>query len=504
MPKIIKKGAVARSELIKGADFLADCVKSTLGPFGANFFLEKGNKITNDGVTVAREIELPDEIQNRGITALRQASIKTNDEVGDGTTTAVVLAQAVLKEAVRFLGDESKGIIGKKAPVEVMNQISKECTEIVDILKTKAETVKTKEQLIESARVSVKDETLATLIGGMQWELGKDGIIIAEETNDKNCTIDKVKGIRIDNGFGTSMVINNQEKQSLEVSDVDVLMTNNTFHDFKKIIHIFDGMARLGKRKLVIVGRAFSTECIQLCMDNAKQGNFIYPINAPYTDQDEVMKDMAAILGGTYYHYEDRNLEDMMLSDLGHADKIVARRYDAVITGNGNPEARIAELQAILKGEKSEFMKRNIQQRLAQLTNGFAILKVGANSEMERDYKKDKADDCVNAVRSALQEGVVDGAGLAFKQIAETLPDTYILKRPLQSIYEQIMYSAPKDFKIESWVKDPVKVLRIALQNACTIAGTFATAMGATATEVPKPHKCQNCDIMKPHEEESN
>lgn len=496
--KIVKKGSVARNELIKGADFLADSVKSTLGPFGANWFLEKGDKITNDGVTVAKEIELEDEIQNRGVSALRKASIKTNDEVGDGTTTAIVLAQAILKEAIRSLGDESKGVVGKKTPAEVMSQIKIECNEIVDKLKSMADEVKSKEQLIESARVSVKDVELANLIGSTQWELGKDGIIIAEETNNLDCSIEKVNGIRIDNGFGTAMIISNQEKQSLEAFDTRVLMTNNTFHDFNKIKHLFEALGKNKENKLVIIGRAFTSECIQICMENIKNGVYLYPINAPFTDQDEVMKDMAAVLGGVYYNFEDRNLEDIMLSDLGYAKKVIATRYSAIITGNETPTKRIEELNEMLKGEKSEFMKKGIQQRIAQLTNGFAILKVGANSEIERSYKKDKADDCVNAVRSALQEGVVDGAGLAFKQISDSLPDTYILKRPLLSIYEQIMYSAPKGFEIESWVKDPVKVLRIALQNACSVAGTFSTALGATATARPKQH---NCGIIQTYEE---
>lgn len=491
--KIIKIGSDARNELISGAKFLADAVSSTLGPFGANFFLEKGNKITNDGVTVAREIELDDVIQNRGIIALRQSAIKTNDEVGDGTTSAIVLAKAILDEAVKYLGDIKKGIIGKTSPIELMNQINTECKEIIEKLQSMSESVKSKEQLIESAKVSVKDEQLANLIGSTQWELGKDGVILAEETNDKDCSIEIVKGIKIDNGFGTGMIINNQEKQCLEVKDVKVLMTNSVFHDFKKIVKLLQQLERTGETKIVIIARAFSSECIQLCMENIKRGNMIYPINAPFTDQNEIMQDMASVIGGTYFNYEDRNLEDIQLSDLGFADKIISKRYEGIITSNKNPErvqARVLELQEKLKGEPSEFEKKNLQRRIAQLSNGFAIIKIGANSELERAYKKDKADDCVNAVKSALQEGVVDGAGIAFKTISDSLPNTYILKKPLLSIYEQIKSSAPKDFIIEKWVKDPVKVLRVALQNACTVSGTFATAMGATATARPDTCLC--------------
>jgi len=490
--KIVKVGTKARDSLIKGADFLADAVKSTLGIFGANCIMEKGNRITNDGVTIASEIWLPDEIQNRGVVVLREAAKKTNTEVGDGTTSAIVLSQAILKEAIKYLPG-GRAIVGVKTPIELIRQIEKEKEEVIEKLNTMATPITSESQLIASAKVAVEDEVLGDLIGKAQWELGQDGVLIAEATNDRVSSFERVSGIRIDNGFGTSIAINNQEKQSLEVDDVLVIMTNHTLHNLKPLENIMNSLVKSGVRKVAIVARAFGEEAIKVCMENMKNGFNIFPINAPYEDQNEVMKDMASVLGGRYINYEDADLESLQRSDLGLAERIVAKRYTAVFTGKSNEESnkrvkdRVVELNKMYKTEPSDFIKRNIKRRIAQLESGFGIIKVGATSEVERSYKLDKAEDAVNAVRVALQEGTVKGAGLAFKDISDSLPDTYILKRPLLSIYEQIMSTAPEGFVIQDDVRDPVKVLRVALNNACSVAGTFATATIAIASERPKP-----------------
>lgn len=506
--KIMKIGTSARNELIKGANFLADAVASTVGPFGANFFLEKGNKITNDGATIAREIELKNEIQHRGVVALREATLKANDEVGDGSTSTTILAQAILKEAVRFLGDDEKGIHGKKTPSEIIRQIESERKEVTEKLIAMSTPITTEAQLISSALVSVEDEELGKLIGSAQWELGKNGILIAEDTAERTSSFEKVKGLRIDNGFGTSFMINNHEKQTLEIENCGVIMTNHTLQNLLPVKKVIDQYIKGGINRIVIIARAFTEQAIKDCAENINRGGvFIYPINAPYTDQVEIMKDLASVLGGNFFHYEDRSLEDIQASDLGFAEKIIAKRYEAIITGSDDEKSqaridnRIAELEAKYSGSVSEFEKRGLGERIAQLKSGFGIVKIGAQSDVERARIKDKADDAVNAVRAAYQEGVVAGAGLAFKEISEGLPETYILKRPLLSIYQQIMVRAPKDFVIEDWVKDPVKVLRIALEKACSVAGSFATAEGATATERDKPMYAPNTTIEVSDEE---
>lgn len=495
--QIIKKGVEARNAVIKGANFLADAVKSTLGPYGANALIEKGNRITNDGVTISREISagMKDELERRGAIVLHEAASKTNDQAGDGTTTAIILAQAILKEATSFLGSETT-IGNKKSPTEIIKQIQSEKEVIEMRLMEMAEPIKSEEDLINSAIVSVEDKELGKLIGEAQWKLGKDGLLLAEETAERESSVEFVNGVRIDNGFGTSIAINNVEKQALELSNVKVILTNYTFPEGTGILPIMPVLKQvleMGSRDIVIVSRAFSETAIRQCMENQKTGFRIYPINAPYVDQNEVFKDLQAVLGGRYINTEDSKLEDIMISDVGFAEKILAKRYSAIFTGKIDEmskkrvEERVEIIKKQIKTEVSDFHRKQLNTRLAQLTSGFGIVKIGATSETERKYKKDKAEDAVNAVRLALQDGTVKGAGLAFKEIAECLPDTYILKRPLMSIYQQIALTSPNDFVVESWVRDPIKVLMTALTNACSVAGTLASTAIVIAYENPKP-----------------
>lgn len=497
--KLVLFGNKARQKLMTGVDFIAGAVKLTLGPYGQNWFLEKGNKVTNDGVTIAKEMWLKDELGHRGVVAMQQAADKTNNEVGDGTTTSIILAQAIVKEAVKEIGDAS-GLSRKRSPVEVMKQITRERDEVITLLREKATPIKTEQDLINSAIVSVEDKELGEMIGKTQFELGAEGVILAEEDAGKETTIEKVVGIRIDNGFGTSMIVNNQEKNTLEVKDTRVILTSHTLHDFQPLVEenqmkppkIINQLVGKNFRNFTIVARAFTSEAIKVCMENIKRGILIHPINAPYENQAEVMKDMAAVLGGTFYHDESASLEDMQISDVGFATKVVAGRWSAIFTGKNDEEAqkrvakRIIEIEKELAGEKSDFMKKKLRERIAQLKSGFAVLKVTGVNEIDRKYKFDKCVDAVNAVRVAYQTGTVKGAGLAFQEIAETLPDTYILKKPLMTIWEQIKATAPDGFVVPEWVRDPVGVLECSLRNACSVAGTIATAAGIVASERPK------------------
>lgn len=487
--KVVLKGEEAREKLLKGANFGADAVKSTLGPYGQNAVsgLKGQISITNDGKTIAQDIQLEDEIENLGWRVLKEASLKADEEVGDGTTTAVTLAQAILNEMVKYL--KAPGTFkGKLSAIALTKQVAEETEEVLQ--KLTGVPVLSREELIAVVKVSVEDDHLAELIGGTQWNLGPEGTILPEKSNDSTDSIEPVKGVRIDNGFGTSLLINNLEKGTLEVQKVKVILTNHTLNGSKPFLPLtktLEDLAKMGVTDLVIVARAFSSEAIQLAMENYKAGFRIYPVNAPYQDQTEVMKDLAAITGAKFIDSEDRNLESMQLSDVGFADKLVASRFSAVITGKEDPVERIAELQKQLEASESPFERKNIQTRLAQLTNGFALLKVGANSTAEREYKFDKVTDAVNSAKTALQEGTVKGAGLALKEIAEALPATYILKRPLMAPYEQIMENAGETFDIPDWVRDPVKVVRVALQKASSVASQLATANIAYDWKTEKP-----------------
>lgn len=486
MERTVIEGIEARDKVIAGAKKVTGPVKASLGPFGANGLIEKGTRITNDGMKIAQEISLSDEIEDLGARKIREAMAKSNDQAGDGSTTIATLAEAILDRASLLLPRE--GVAGKMRTADFIRKIRAERDEVLALLAKAATPITTEEELINSATVSVEDAELGKLIGKAQWALGRDGFLLAEEAPEKESSVESVQGVRIDNGFGASYVINNQEKQMLEDEDVATIVTNATLQNLLPLKSVLDNLQKAGVRKVAIIARGFAQEAIDTCGANIANRNFIYPINGPYTDMNEVMKDLVAVLGGQFMDTEVRHLEDMQVSDVGRASKIRARRYDAIITGKHDAgsekvQKRLEELKTQLAGSSSDFEKRNLESRIAQLEHGFALIKVGAESDTERKRIFDKVEDAVNAVRAALQEGTVKGAGLAFKEIADTLPDDYILKRPLASIHEQIMASAPAAFVIEDWVRDPAKVLRIALEQACSVAGDLSTVSVAIATK---------------------
>lgn len=495
MKKVIKIGIEGRTELARGANFLADAVKSTLGPFGQNFFLDKKNTITNDGVSIAREISLPDEVQNRGVVALREAATKTNDEVGDGTSTAIVLAQAIYAECSKYLGEE--GVVGsKRSPTDIIKQIDRERLEVIEMLMASKQDITSEKELINSAIVSVEDEELGNIIGKAQWGLGKEGVLVPEKSAETVTTVEPIKGLIIDNGFTSSQLINNIEKQTLELENTKIVLTSHTIKtesDWRALAEVADAVSNTGGQQLTVIARAWSDQVIQSAGNNINKGGFkIWAINAPYEDMQERFKDIQAVVGGMFYDAEKSSLKDIMVSGVGYAKKLEVGRFTTVITGGDDEKTvervnnRVKELKEKAKGSVSDFEKRNLDRRIAQLQSGFALVKVGSSSEMEKNRLFDKCEDAVNAVRVALQEGTVKGGGLAFKEISESLPETYLLKVPLMTIYNQIKRTAPSDWVVEDWVRDPVKVLRVALTNACIAASSFATAGGVITAEFPK------------------
>lgn len=498
--KISITGIEARNKVIKGADYIADTVKSTLGPYGMNALLEKGNRPTNDGFTISSELSntLEDEFERRGALALHEASAKTNDEVGDATSTAEALTQAIIKESLRYLPND-KSLTSKYKPSEIMRMINKSKDRVIEKLESLKSEIKTEQELIEATKVSVEDQQLAELIGKTQWEIGKDGFIMVEEVIEPKCSVTIVKGIRIDNGFGTPIAITNEVDQSLEINDTSVILTNYTLQESDILAmkeKVFKPLIEAKKNRIALIARAFSPEAIKLCMDSHKAGLFIFPINAPYVNQGEIMKDLAAITGAKYYDQEESRLEDLSAIDSGFASKILARRFDAIITGrqdetnlllNEEINKRVQKLEERLSGNQlSDFERRQTETRIAQFKGGFAILHIGADTVFERKYKKDKADDGVNSARNALRGGVVNGGGLALKEVSESLDDDDILKRPLLCVYNQIMASAPEGFVIEGWVKDPYLTLVSAITNACSVAAQFGMINAVVTTKDKK------------------
>jgi chaperonin GroEL len=479
----------AFERMMRGVDLLANTVKQTIGPFGKNVLLEKsGGRITNDGLTIAREIQAKDEVEDLALRIVREAAIKTNEDAGDGTTTATILAQAILHACIPFMARGTQ--LAKKSVMSLKRQIEKETMDAIEELKKMAKPVETEEQLIEVARVSVEDEELASLIGKAQWELGKEGVIIPEENPEPVCTVERIQGIRIDNGAGTSMVFNDPERQRLVVENAPVLLTNYTLNSLAPLQKVLQQLVEKGKTDIVIFARAFSSEAIQQVMENHNRGIKIYPMQAPYVNQREVFKDLEAVLGGYYIHDETNTLDSVRVSHFGNVKKLIGYRYSAVLTGEGKEDkvtARIEHLKKEIEGEPSKFQKKAIEARIAQLENGFALLKIGSLSDSDRKYKFDKAEDAVNTVRSALQEGTVPGAGQAMKTIADNMPDDALLKRPLQAPYDIIMGNAGGEFEIEPWVRNSLKVERVALENAAKVAAALVTAGGVVATEKIRP-----------------
>lgn len=489
MEKVLISGAEARARVKAGVDKGADAVKGTLGPFGTNGLIEKGLRITNDGATILREITLEDEVENMGLSKLKEAVAKSNDQVGDGSTTIAVLVQSILKISQSLLGSETS--VGRMTTADFLKKLKSERDEIIEKLIASAAPITTEEQLINSAIVSVESEEIGRIIGSTQWELGEGGYMLAEEVPENGISVEKIHGIRIDNGLGATQMFNNPEKQMLEVEDVPVIITDHTLQSIQPLKDLIESVIKTRKvRRIAIIARGFSNEAIQDVGMNLQNGIEIYPINAPYTDSREVLLDLSAVLGGKFIDHEIHSLEDAQLSDVGFAAKIRARRFDAIITGKTEDDAhetrileRIDDLYSTLKGSESDFEKKNLTSRIAQLEHGFALIKVGAESETERKRIFDKVEDAVNAVRAALQEGTVKGAGLAFKEIADTLPEDYILKRPLDAIHTQILANAPVEWVVEDWIRDPIKVLRIALEQAVSVAGDLATVSVAIATK---------------------
>ncbi len=489
-------GLSARDKALKGCKYVSEAILSTLGPFGSNGLLEKGDRVTNDGYLLSQQIcpTIVDEFERRGAIVAHQASAKTNDMVGDATSTAWGLTNSILNEAVRYLPSE-KSIVGKKSPSEVARWIEKSRLEVIEMLKNKVEMITDEKTLINSALVSVEDPALAEILGKTQWQLGPDGIILPEEVNDTVSSVEIVKGIRIDNGFSNSTIINNQEKQSFDVADTSIILTNYTIgvEEIKLLKDsVITPLLQQKKTQLVIMARAFTPDAIKLCVETSQAGFGLYPINAPYTDQAEIMRDLEAITGATYIDSEEKSLADIYITDVGYAKTLSARRFDAIITGVDDSksteriEKRVEQLKKKIVGSQSDYEKKTLETRIAQFTNGFAILKVGAPSVVNRKRIKDKCDDAVNSARNALKGGTVKGGGLAFKEISDELSEDNILKRPIRVIYDQIMLSAPEGFEIEEWCRDPFISLSVALTNACDVASTLATTNIIIVNSDPK------------------
>ncbi len=446
-----------------------------------------------------------------GMEMIREASIKTEKDVKNASSTAVLLARGILQSAVKKLPNDTINI-GSMTPTEVSVKIAEEYQVVAEKLVEMSKPIKDLEELTDVVCVATKERDLGPLIAEAQMKLGVEGILVAEETLLKECSVEYVKGIVLDNGLASTNVINNVEKGCLEAKDCPVILTNYILNDldkFKEIREMVKELVLEGHKHIILMGRAFSDKSVQQCQEyHQAVGVGLFPVNAPFQDQKEIMRDMQAVLGGTFMNVEERTADTITRQDVGFAENVTIDLYRAVIAGRSDEdtstrvETRTAQLEERKGGAISAFEKENIEKRLAQLRTGFAIIKVGALTDSRRKTLKDKADDAVGTARMALMEGTVKGGGLAFKEIADTLPDDYIIKPALYVLHKHIVESAPKHFIVEDWVKDPTRTLRVALQYACEVAADVATVGIVIRTVKEKPRLVQ--EVATPSEEENN
>lgn len=489
----------ARDAYFKGADKVAQAVIDSIGPFGLNLATEKGKKTTNDGKIISQSISvaLQDEFERQGALMQHEACDRTNDEVADATSTTIALTSGIRKELKDNYLITDKRFVAVKSVAELSKQIDKEYEYVIQELEKQVTPITTKEQLIKSALVAVEDEKLATLIGETQWELGEEGRLLPEEVNEVECSVEKIDGILLDNGFATILSINNPKDQSLTLENGYIFLTNHQVREEhiqtegSPIRNLITSMTQLGMNNLVIMSQAFTDKALELLAGISNQTPFkVYGVNAPYVNQGQMLLDIESVVGGKAILQDNGSLDDVGLSNLGSFSKVKMRIMGGVIVGNGDTakkEARIAKLKEELEGEQSFFAKRQLEERIAALNGKLAFLKIGAYVKSDRERLKDKADDAVVSVRMAWKGGTVKGAGQAFHEIAQGMEDTAIIKKALSVVYYQIKKTAPENFVVEEWVRDPFLTLKTALKNACECAKSMARIHGSVVTRDTMP-----------------
>ncbi|NCF75251.1 MAG: chaperonin GroEL [Xanthomonadaceae bacterium] len=526
MSKQILFDEKARIALKKGVDQLANTVKVTLGPKGRNVVLDKGfgsPTVTKDGVTVAKEIELSDKFENIGAEMVKEAASKTNDVAGDGTTTATILAQSMIKEGLKLV---SAGI----SPIDIKRSIEKRVKEVVKNLKSMSKQISSKEEIAQVASVSANDKEIGNIIAEAMESVGKDGVITVEEGQFFGINKEVVEGMQFDKGYISPYMITNTDKMKAEFEDPHILITDKKISSLQEILPLLEKLAQAGKKDLVIIADDIEGEALATFVVNKLRGAFnVLAIKAPgFGDRKkEMLEDIAILTGGKVISEEvGLKLENTEIDDLGHARKVVSTKEDStIVEGRGNKEKikdRIEQIKKMINISDSDFDKEKLQERLAKLSGGVAVIKVGAATETEMKEKKYRIEDALSATKAAVEEGVVPGGGIAFiKSSSEDKEDDNkaigdkIVYNALLEPMRQIAYNAGKDgsyifheiLKIqkeknnenigynasankfedmmEAGIVDPTKVTRSALQNAASMAVMFLT-IEAVVTDKPE------------------
>ncbi len=536
MAKQIKYKEDARKRLQKGVDKLANAVKVTLGPKGRNVILGQGfgtPTITNDGVTIAKEIELEDKIENLGAEIIKEVASKTNDVAGDGTTTATILAQSIIAEGL-------KNVTAGADPLALKRGIIKGTEKVVEALKKMSKPVTTKEEIAQVATISAEDSEIGQLIAAIMQEVGKDGVITVEESKTFGLQKEIVKGLQFDKGYISPYMITNAERMRAELEDTYILITDRKISSLNDILPTLEKLTTINKKELVIIAEEVEGDALATLVVNKIRGIFnALAIKTPgFGDRKkEMLEDIAVITGGQVISEEKgMNFEKIEIAMLGRAKKIVSTKEDTIIVeGQGDKEAindRIIQIKKELKENTSEFDKEKLQERLAKLSGGVAVLKVGAATEVEQKIRQHKIEDALSATRAAVEEGTVAGGGVPLLRISSLLKDVKlegdeatglkILIRALEEPIRMIAENAGADGSVvveavrnkqggygfnaatgvyedlmEAGVVDPTKVVRSAIQNAASAAGTFLTTE-VVIVDKPEDKEKSAAPVMPP------
>ena len=522
----------ARRSLKKGIDMLAEAVKVTLGPKGRNVALDKkfgAPTVTHDGVTVAKEIQLEEPFENMGAQLLKEAATKTNDVAGDGTTTATVLAQSVVNEGLKNLAAGAN-------PMQLKLGIDQGTRAIVDYIRSESIPVEGKKEIAQIASISAADEQIGELIAEVMEKVGKDGVITVEESRGINFETEYVEGMQIDKGYISAYFVTNAEKMEASLDDPYILITDKKISAVQDILPVLEAMTQQGRRDIVIIAEDVDGEALPTLVVNKLRGILnVLAIKAPgFGDRrKEMLRDIAILTGGQVISEEmGRRLDSATLADLGSARRVVSHKDDTtIVEGHGSAEdihARVRQIKAQIEETTSDYDREKLQERMAKLSGGVAIIRVGAGSEVEMKYRKTRVEDALSATRAAVEEGLVPGGGVALLNAVQSLDNLQlqsdaatgvsILRRALEEPLRQLAINGGRDGSVivegvrraqkehannhygynvladryedmvEAGIIDPAKVTRSALQNATSIAAMILTTE-ALITDLPEKEK---------------
>ncbi|MBT6143123.1 chaperonin GroEL [bacterium] len=526
----------ARQALLEGVRKLTDAVRITMGPKGRNVILDKSYGvplITNDGVTIAKEIDLPDKYENMGAQLVKEVATKTNDVAGDGTTTATVLAYALIKEGLR-------NVTAGANPVEVKLGIDHACYLVSEKLSSMAIEITSKEEIAQVATVSAQDKMVGELISEVMQMVGQDGVITVEESNTMGLEKEVVEGMQFDNGFISPYMVSDTQRMEAVIENAHILITDKKISSIQEVLPLLEKISQEGKKDILIIAEDIDGDALATFVVNKIRGTFnVVAVKAPaFGDRrKEILRDIAVLTGASVITDDlGLKLQNAELADLGICRKvIVTNDSTTIVDGSGSKEAvmqRVSEIEAAFDNASSDFDKEKLAERRAKLIGGVGVIKVGAATEIELKERKHRIEDALHATKAAVQEGIVAGGGTALVLASKVLENVegsgdfltgvQIVKNALDAPLRQIVENAGKEPAVivdkilnnqqghgydaandiivdmlQAGIVDPKKVTRSALQNAVSIASVFLT-MEAAITDIPKEKDSSNTDMPMP------